>query len=267
MKRVLSHSHNNAAQSRKAGFTLIELLVVIAIIAILAAILFPAFARARENARRASCQSNLKQIGLGIMQYTQDYDDRMPNQQHGFTNNTGGDDVKNYSSGSLSVQGDAGNPGANWILMIQPYVKSWQLFKCPSTTPNTLPASLEYVPNGNNDTNYVINGMAATDASSGTLQARSLASISNTAGLIAVHELQYSYNRALVRPWYETNGNNLHEALNTSYANLHFAGGNLLFCDGHVKWKMQSNICAADYGMQGTQCGPTLPDSAPLPTL
>src|SRR5690349_4775228 len=62
----------------RSGFTLIELLVVIAIIALLAAILFPVFARARENARRASCQSNLKQIGLGIMQYTQDYDDRLP---------------------------------------------------------------------------------------------------------------------------------------------------------------------------------------------
>ena len=62
----------------KMGFTLIELLVVIAIISILAAILFPAFARARENARRASCQSNLKQIGLGIFQYTQDYDERLP---------------------------------------------------------------------------------------------------------------------------------------------------------------------------------------------
>jgi prepilin-type N-terminal cleavage/methylation domain-containing protein len=56
------------------GFTLIELLVVIAIIAILAAILFPVFARARENARRASCQSNLKQVGLGLLQYIQDYD-------------------------------------------------------------------------------------------------------------------------------------------------------------------------------------------------
>ena len=58
------------------GFTLIELLVVIAIIAILAAILFPVFARARENARKSTCQSNLKQIGIGIAMYAQDYDDR-----------------------------------------------------------------------------------------------------------------------------------------------------------------------------------------------
>ena len=66
-------------QTTKKAFTLIELLVVIAIIAILAAILFPVFARARENARRTSCQSNLKQIGLAMIQYGQDYDEMMPN--------------------------------------------------------------------------------------------------------------------------------------------------------------------------------------------
>src|SRR5471032_329947 len=71
-------SHKGSTKTVKRGFTLIELLVVIAIIAILAAILFPVFARARENARRASCQSNLKQLTLGILQYTQDYDGCYP---------------------------------------------------------------------------------------------------------------------------------------------------------------------------------------------
>jgi len=66
------------SRNNKSAFTLIELLVVIAIISILAAILFPVFGRARENARRASCMSNLKQIGLAIMQYTQDYDEKYP---------------------------------------------------------------------------------------------------------------------------------------------------------------------------------------------
>lgn len=96
----------------KRGFTLIELLVVIAIIAILAAILFPVFARARENARRASCQSNLKQIGLGFAQYSQDYDERT-------VATVRLDDTLGY---------------AFWAYNIMPYVKSNQLFNCPSST-------------------------------------------------------------------------------------------------------------------------------------
>ena len=99
MKNSVSPTH---AKTRSA-FTLIELLVVIAIIAILAAILFPVFARARENARRSSCQSNLKQIGLGVLQYTQDYDEFYPMFiQYGGTNAT--------------QQG--------WAQVIQPYIKS-----------------------------------------------------------------------------------------------------------------------------------------------
>ncbi len=98
----------------RAGFTLIELLVVIAIIAILAAILFPVFGRARENARRASCQSNEKQMGLGLLQYAQDNSERLP---------------------SACIESTAGqcNPGdVVWMSVIQPYLKSTQIFECPS---------------------------------------------------------------------------------------------------------------------------------------
>src|SRR5687768_17278661 len=89
---------------KPGGFTLIELLVVIAIIALLAAILFPVFARARENARRTSCLSNMKQIGLGVMQYTQDYDEELP-------------PSRNTVSGKVRP----------WHFLVQPYVKSTQL--------------------------------------------------------------------------------------------------------------------------------------------
>jgi prepilin-type N-terminal cleavage/methylation domain-containing protein/prepilin-type processing-associated H-X9-DG protein len=95
------------------GFTLIELLVVIAIIAILAAILFPVFAQAREKARQTSCLSNLKQIGLGLMMYVQDYDEILPS--------------PDYQSDGPSSAADP-----KWMDRIQPYIKNEQLFNCPS---------------------------------------------------------------------------------------------------------------------------------------
>ena len=98
----------------KKGFTLIELLVVIAIIAILAAILFPVFAKAREKARQASCVSNVKQIMNAAMMYTQDYDETM--------------------TWSVNKWGnDASDPWITWVQQLMPYMKSWDVLACPST--------------------------------------------------------------------------------------------------------------------------------------
>src|SRR5258708_7499889 len=102
-------------KARQAGgFTLIELLVVIAIIAILAAILFPVFARAREAARRTGCLSNMKQVTNAIMMYTQDYDEVLPYQQDG--------DICDFAKTTHTV----------WITSIMPYVKNKQVWWCPS---------------------------------------------------------------------------------------------------------------------------------------
>lgn len=96
--------------SKKAGFTLIELLVVIAIISILAAILFPVFAQAREKARRTACTSNLKQIGLAFLQYEQDYDEVFP----------------------LVCESPTGpTPQNSWTFTMQPYIKSTAILRCP----------------------------------------------------------------------------------------------------------------------------------------
>lgn len=125
-----SHNHSKPfgkwLHSKNRGFTLIELLVVIAIIALLAAILFPVFGRARENARRTSCLSNLKQIGLGIIQYSQDYDETMLRASYHSASGTSWND-KTLPATTTTVN-------YKWMDAIYPYVKSQQVFVCPSST-------------------------------------------------------------------------------------------------------------------------------------
>ncbi len=150
-------------QKRRA-FTLIELLVVIAIIAILAAILFPVFAQAREKARQASCLSNLKQIGIALTMYQSDYDSMYPPSQL-------------PPSGANIV---------SWPTMVQPYIKNDKVFICPSTAPGALPADTTYlVP-----TTKVYTGQTRTAVSFGTLTAAD----GTTAQPFLVNGLSYGRN-------------------------------------------------------------------------
>lgn len=215
----------------KKGFTLIELLVVIAIIAILASILFPVFARARENARRASCQSNLKQIGLGIMQYTQDYDEKYP----------------------LVIQAAAGTATPNhprgWADAIQPYLKSTQLFQCPSETGSpdiaTTGAFIGQVdPNAYQYTDYWFNEIL-TEKSQAAVVAVSLTvmngdgtggtSSSNTG--VGAHRYDgCNVNSSTNCAAYNGTTDAYITGLSGGAHGRHLDGMNFAFADGHVKW-------------------------------
>jgi prepilin-type N-terminal cleavage/methylation domain-containing protein/prepilin-type processing-associated H-X9-DG protein len=206
---------NNKLRSRSSrkGFTLIELLIVIAIIAILAAILFPVFARARENARRSSCQSNLKQIGLGVMQYTQDYDETLPPAGHFNT----------------SPQ--------TWVWMdLDPYIKSQQLWKCPSNTGGSSTWT------ANNYTHYVSNyGILPADNHGDTATTSqypmNLARINSPAERIVFGDANLAASSGWNIGASAWSGNPLVAPSNWSRVNteIHLETANYLFADGHVK--------------------------------
>jgi prepilin-type N-terminal cleavage/methylation domain-containing protein len=226
---------------RRRAFTLIELLVVIAIISILAAILFPVFARARENARRASCMNNLKQIGLGVMQYVQDNDEKLP--IHAANGSTS---IINFAN--AAVAGAAA--GQNVYYAIYPYTKSWQILTCPSAASGASP----YNPVQPNATSYIVNGVFfASNNGTGNSSRMSLATISQAASRILIQERDTAYNFEGMYPnntlLGATTPQQFREWLYPTFSNSHFGGGVLLYADGHAKWLLQSNICMDAFGL------------------
>lgn len=199
---------------RRRGFTLIELLVVIAIIAILAAILFPVFAKAREKARQSTCQSNLKQLSLGVLQYIQDYDERTP---------TGDCD---------------GGRGTNWDLVVQPYLKNQQIYQCPSDSPFTTITPGAVVPGCTAGTHPPVPTYVVAHAVSYgyNLDQRrvSLASIGDSSSILMLAEASVPWVNAGPRPPYDY-------VDWTAEKTRHNDGLNVGFMDGHVKWfKMEA---------------------------
>lgn len=182
-------SRSNYRQARQA-FTLIELLVVIAIVAVLAAILFPVFARARENARRASCQSNEKNLMLSVMQYTQDYDERMP----------------------LHWAGGV-DPKLQWVQTLQPYVKNFQVFFCPSAKDKNSGAT-------------VSSANIAYGYNFAYLNAVALAAINEPSETIVLADTGLNGTSYVID---RTNATRLPN-------DIHLEGCNFAFADGHVKW-------------------------------
>lgn len=229
----------------KKAFTLIELLVVIAIIAILAAILFPVFARARENARRASCMSNLKQIALGMKMYIQDYDFHYP-YGYAIDRSSGSTDLitdtdKSMPSGIFTIYkyGTATTSGhyVTWMDLIQPYTKSTQLFVCPSALRPTEPSyGYNMVFGGLGSDTYWYNNGAGYTAYTPLIES----------------EVQRPSEVVMFMDSNKYDGAT-RSSPNTSveyYGRVpHLDGGNQAYVDGHVKWQTKAKVTVTDPGI------------------
>jgi len=192
----------------RRGFTLIELLVVIAIIAILAAILFPVFAKAREKARQSSCLSNMKQIGLAFMQYVQDYDETC---------------VLNYQYPM--------DPAIGYQLFQQqlsPYVKNRQIFTCPSRATTQVGYGLSIYVGGDYNGPYPTLGLFNNAANTVVIVETTGGNFDGTLGNFCMTYVNSACTSSGRRPY--------GCARYTIGEGAHNGGNNWIFMDGHAKW-------------------------------
>jgi len=241
------------------AFTLIELLVVIAIISILAAILFPVFARARENARRTSCLSNMKQMGLAVMQYVQDYDGYYP---------------RNSMDQPAALRGDPANyPGGIWsnnILywpqLLYPYHKSNQVFICPSGVEDANPANGNYgatqkafaertAANARSEASFVAPSQTYIIMDAGTSRAGRATYIATNYGYLAGANWSYlpGVGSVTTDPAPPTSDK---PYASDRKSGRHFGGVNIAFADGHAKWIKSSVVFESCMRADNGACNP-----------
>ena len=246
-------------QRRRTAFTLIELLVVIAIIAILAAILFPVCAQAREEARQTSCLSNLRQIGVAVMMYTQDYDEILPQ--------TGWQGVCTQPGVAANSNDKYWSGTYAFPIACSPYIKNWQIFSCPSdptkggwgkvgsycyeaqrlavNMPNSY-VGMKSVPGALAKSfplsyagNYLLNQVYLGRGDAFTMV--SLSGIHNPANVFFTTEVGSYVDPATGNPfagWYIVPGygNGTNPLLRWPIGRRHTGGRVWNFCDGHAKW-------------------------------
>jgi prepilin-type N-terminal cleavage/methylation domain-containing protein/prepilin-type processing-associated H-X9-DG protein len=206
----------------RRGFTLIELLVVIAIIAILAAILFPVFARAREKARQSSCASNVKQLALAHMMYLQDYDEKFASCY---------DDGNGYPAGRII-----------WADKLLPYVKNRQIFACPSTNVDPMAPLAGRWPGSLQATRYQMPMQHVfQEGWSGGVQLATFIAPAETAILLESNNAWYQHYCARhAIGSVQTNSSGItyiNGSLNETTWPWHNGGCNCAYADGHVKWE------------------------------
>ena len=215
-------------RNQKRAFTLIELLVVIAIIAILAAILFPVFAKAREKARQASCSSNMKQLGLAMIQYTQDYDGC-------------------YRASSYDAPGPLVTPyqgEGRWqsLSYYYPYIKNQQVYQCPSIRSLLTYGELVRVPPDSHIGPLWDGNVEAFDAMA-----------DKTPGGIAGTIIIAEASNIWLWDWGEDDGR---QSLFPRLRQPHNEGLNCAYMDGHVKWQKYVALMTTDFGHLAPGNGP-----------